>query len=201
LLQRFEPGVADIKAGTGTALSIVANRVSNLFDLSGPSLGVDTACSSSIVALDAAVRSLREGAADMALRAASTSSRSADVLDLLPRAHAIAGGPHRGVRTSADGFVRGEGAGLVLLKRLEDAQHDCDRIYAVIEATAVNQDGTTTASPRPIRPRKGDDARGARTPVSLLAISLTWRRTAPARRWAIRSRGRRHWRSVRAGRA
>ena len=99
LLQRFEYGVADIQAGTGTALSIVANRVSNVLDLHGPSMGVDTACSSSLVALDTACRALaRRHYRRRPLRRRERADRSAHVPDLLPRAHAVAHGPHFGVR-------------------------------------------------------------------------------------------------------
>ncbi len=150
LLQRFEPGVADIQAGTGTALSIVANRVSNLLDLNGPSLGVDTACSSSIVALDAACRALREGTADMALAGGVNVLLDPRMFLTFCRAHMLSpAGRIAAFDADADGFVRGEGAGLVLLKRLADALHDGDHIYAVIKATAVNQDGLTDSITAP----------------------------------------------------
>ncbi len=150
LLQRFEPGVADIQAGTGTALSIVANRVSNLLDLNGPSLGVDTACSSSIVALDAACRSLRDGAADVALAGGVNVLLDPRMFMTFCRAHMLSpAGRIAAFDANADGFVRGEGAGLVLLKRLEDALRDGDRIYAVVQATSVNQDGATDSITAP----------------------------------------------------
>ncbi len=150
LLQRYEPGVADIQAGTGTALSIVANRVSNLLDLSGPSMGVDTACSSSIVALDAACRALRESAADVALAGGVNVLLDPRMFMTFCRAHMLSpAGRIAAFDADADGFVRGEGAGLVLLKRLDDALRDGDRIYAVIKATAVNQDGLTDSITAP----------------------------------------------------
>jgi acyl transferase domain-containing protein/NADPH:quinone reductase-like Zn-dependent oxidoreductase/NADP-dependent 3-hydroxy acid dehydrogenase YdfG/acyl carrier protein len=150
LLQRFEPGVADIQAGTGTALSIVANRVSNLLDLGGPSMGIDTACSSSLVALDAACRSLREGTAGLAFAGGVNILLDPRMFMTFCRAHMLSpAGRIAAFDADADGFVRGEGAGIVLLKRLQDAQRDGDRIYAVIKATAVNQDGATDSITAP----------------------------------------------------
>jgi acyl transferase domain-containing protein/NADPH:quinone reductase-like Zn-dependent oxidoreductase/NAD(P)-dependent dehydrogenase (short-subunit alcohol dehydrogenase family)/acyl carrier protein len=150
LLQRLEPGIADIQAGTGTALSIVANRVSNLLDLSGPSLGVDTACSSSLVALDIACRHLQEGTADMALAGGVNILLDPRMFMTFCRAHMLSrAGRIAAFDAAADGFVRGEGAGLILLKRLDDALADGDRIYAVIKATAVNQDGSTDSITAP----------------------------------------------------
>ncbi len=150
LVQRFETGVADIQAGTGTALSIVANRISNVLDLKGPSMGVDTACSSSLVALDIACRSLREGTSDIALAGGVNILLDPRMFLTFCRAHMLSpSGRIAAFDARADGFVRGEGAGLVLLKRLADAKRDGDRIYAVVQATAVNQDGATDSITAP----------------------------------------------------
>lgn len=150
LVQRFETGVADIQAGTGTALSIVANRVSNLLDLKGPSMGVDTACSSSLVALDIACRSLREETSDIALAGGVNILLDPRMFLTFCRAHMLSpSGRIAAFDARADGFVRGEGAGLVLLKRLADAKRDGDRVYAVVKATAVNQDGATDSITAP----------------------------------------------------
>ena len=150
LLQRYEPGVADIQAGTGTALSIVANRLSNAFDLRGPSLGVDTACSSSLVALDTGCRALREESADVALVGGVNILLDPRMFMTFCRAHMLSrAGRIAAFDAGADGFVRGEGAGVVLLKRLDDALRDGDRIYAVVKSTAVNQDGGTDSITAP----------------------------------------------------
>ena len=150
LLQRFEFGVGDIQAGTGTALSIVANRISNVLDLNGPSLGVDTACSSSLVALDAACRALRDGTIDAALAGGVNVLLDPRMFLTFCRAHMLSwAGRIAAFDAGADGFVRGEGAGVVVLKRLDDALRDGDRIYATIEATAVNQDGRTDSITAP----------------------------------------------------
>ncbi len=150
LLQRFDYGIADIQAGTGTALSIVANRVSNVLDLHGPSMGVDTACSSSLVALDTACRALRDGVIDVALSGGVNVLIDPRMFLTFCRAHMLSrAGRIAAFDAGADGFVRGEGAGVVVLKRLDDALRDGDRIYATVEATAVNQDGRTDSITAP----------------------------------------------------
>lgn len=152
LLQRYRPDIGDIQAGTGTALSIVANRVSNRLDLTGPSMGVDTACSSSLVALDTACRHLSDGSCGMALAGGVNILLDPRMFVTFSRAHMLSPtGRIRAFDASADGFVRGEGVGVVLLRRLEDALAVGDRIYAVIEATAINQDGRTGTITEPSR--------------------------------------------------
>ncbi len=132
----------DAWSGTGGALSIIANRVSYAFDLRGPSVTVDTACSSSLVAVHLACQSLRSGESDTALAAGvnvlltPAPTRSFDVAEAMSRS----GGCHS-FDAAADGFVRSEGAGVVVLKRLGDAVRDGDRVLAVIRGSAVNQDG------------------------------------------------------------
>ena len=153
LLQRFEFGVGDTQAGTGTALSIVANRISHVLDLHGPSLGVDTACSSSLVALDAACSALRDGTIDVGMAGGVNVLLDPRMFLTFCRAHMLSRvGRIAAFDAAADGFVRGEGAGMVVVKRLDDALRDGDRIYATIEATAVNQDGRTDSitAPNPV---------------------------------------------------
>ncbi|MGE2735117.1 SDR family NAD(P)-dependent oxidoreductase [Mycolicibacterium vaccae] len=128
--------------GTGGSVSIIANRVSYYFDLRGPSVAIDTACSSSLVAIHLACQSLRAGDSEVALAAgvnlllSPAGTRSLDQAEAMSktgRCHAF--------DASADGFVRGEGCGVAVLKRLSDAQRDGDRVLAVIRGSAVNQDG------------------------------------------------------------
>ena len=127
---------------TGGALSIIANRVSYYFDLRGPSVTIDTACSSSLVAVHLACQSLRSGDSDLALAAgvnlllSPAATRSFDQAEAMSKT-----GQCHSFDASADGFVRGEGCGVTVLKRLSDAQRDGDRILAVIRGSAVNQDG------------------------------------------------------------
>ncbi len=150
LLQRYRSGIGDIQAGTGTALSIVANRVSNRLDLTGPSMGVDTACSSSLVAVDTACRHLADASCDMALAGGVNILLDPRMFITFSRAHMLSPtGRIRAFDAAADGFVRGEGVGVVVLRRLDDALVAGDRIYAVIDATAVNQDGRTSTITEP----------------------------------------------------
>ncbi|GAA3130897.1 type I polyketide synthase [Streptomyces rectiviolaceus] len=134
----------------GAALSIAANRLSYLLDLRGPSMAVDTACSSSLVAVHHAVRSLGAGESDLALAAGVNLLLSPAVTLGFQRAGALAAdGRCKAFDASADGMVRGEGCGVVVLKRLADAERDGDRVLAVIEATAVNQDGRSNGLTAP----------------------------------------------------
>ncbi|MFE0593659.1 type I polyketide synthase [Micromonospora echinospora] len=135
-------GGAPIRGLSGTAFSIAANRLSYVFDLHGASLAVDTACSSSLVAVHLACQSLRAGTARTALAGGvnvmlwpETTAAFSQVGMLSPD------GRSRTFDASANGYVRGEGAGMVVLKRLSDARADGDRVLAVIRGSAVNQDG------------------------------------------------------------
>ncbi len=141
-LSAADLGDVDSWSGTGGALSIIANRVSYYFDLRGPSVTIDTACSSSLVTIHLACQSLRAGDSNLALAAgvnvllSPAATRSFDQLEALSKT-----GQCHAFDASADGFVRGEGCGVTVLKRLSDAQRDGDRILAVIRGSAVNQDG------------------------------------------------------------
>lgn len=128
--------------GTGVALSIAANRVSYFFDFKGPSLGIDTACSSSLVAIHQAVRSIRSGESTMALAGGVNLILSDTVNEYLDAGQLLAKDGHcKTFDASADGYVRGEGAGVLLLKSKKQAIEDGDQIVAVIKGSAVVQDG------------------------------------------------------------
>ena len=132
----------DAWSGTGGALSIIANRVSYFFDLRGPSVTVDTACSSSLVAVHLACQSLRTGDSNLALAAGVNLLLSPAVTRSFDQAGAMSPtGRCHAFDAAADGFVRGEGCGVVVLKRLGDAVRDGDRVLAVVRGSAVNQDG------------------------------------------------------------
>ncbi|MGW6056992.1 acyltransferase domain-containing protein [Streptomyces sp. NPDC055189] len=134
----------------GAALSIAANRLSYLLDLRGPSMAVDTACSSSLVAVHHAVRSLGAGESDTALAAGVNLLLAPAVTLGFQRAGALAAdGRCKAFDASADGMVRGEGCGVVVLKRLADAERDGDRVLAVIESTAANSDGRSNGLTAP----------------------------------------------------
>lgn len=129
-------------SGTGGALSIIANRVSYYFDLRGPSVTIDTACSSSLVAIHLACQSLRTGDSDIALAGGVNVILSPAVTRSFDQAEAMSqSGRCHAFDARADGFVRGEGCGVAVLKRLSDAVRDGDRVLAVVRGSAVNQDG------------------------------------------------------------
>ena len=135
-------GQIDAWTGTGGALSIIANRLSYYLDLRGPSLTVDTACSSSLVAVHLACQSLRTGQSELAIAAGVNLLLSPAVTRSLDKAGAMSPtGACHAFDATADGFVRGEGCGVAVLKRLSDALHDGDRVLAVVRGSAVNQDG------------------------------------------------------------
>ncbi|HKT04709.1 MAG TPA: type I polyketide synthase, partial [Rugosimonospora sp.] len=127
---------------TGGALSIAANRLSYLLDLRGPSMAVDTACSSSLVAIHLAARDLRNGETDLALAGGVNLLLDPALTVAFGRAGGLAsGGRCRPFDAGADGIVRGEGCGVVVLKRLPDALRDGDRVLALLLGGAVNSDG------------------------------------------------------------
>lgn len=132
----------DAQYVTGNFLSTAVDRIAYFFDLRGPCMAIDTACSSSLVSLHFACRSLQCGDADLAL-AGGVNALLAPVLSIsLAKAGALSPtGRCRAFDAEADGYVRGEGAGFVALKRLDEAIADQDRIYAVIRGSAVNQGG------------------------------------------------------------
>ena len=148
-----DPARVDVYAASGTAFSVAAGRISYLLGLSGPSLAVDTACSSSLVAVHLAAQSLRSGECRLALAGGVN-------LILLPAVHVnfcqagmlAPDGRCKTFDAAADGYVRGEGCGVVVLKRLADALADGDRIAAVIRGSAVNQDGRSGGLTAPSGP-------------------------------------------------
>jgi acyl transferase domain-containing protein/acyl carrier protein len=132
----------DAYAGTGNALSIAANRISYVFDFRGPSIAIDTACSSSLVAVHQACASLRSGESMLALAGGVNLILSPAITINFTKAGAMApDGRCKAFDARANGYVRGEGAGIVVLKPLSKALIDGDPVYAVIRGSAVNQDG------------------------------------------------------------
>jgi acyl transferase domain-containing protein/acyl-CoA synthetase (AMP-forming)/AMP-acid ligase II/NADPH:quinone reductase-like Zn-dependent oxidoreductase/acyl carrier protein len=136
--------------GTGNAHSIAANRISYLLDLRGPSVAIDTACSSSLVAIHMACESLRSAQSDLAVAGAVNLILSPEVTIAFSHARMMAAdGRCKTFDARADGYVRAEGAGAVVLKRLSDALRDRDHILALVRGSAVNQDGRTAGIAAP----------------------------------------------------
>jgi acyl transferase domain-containing protein len=149
-LQRGTPHESTAYAGVGNALSIAANRISYVLDLHGPSLAIDTACSSSLVAVHHACQSLRRGECDQALVGGVNLMLSPAITVAFSQAGMMAAdGRCKTFDAGADGYVRSEGAGVVLLKRLRDAERDGDPILAVIAGSAINQDGRSNGLTAP----------------------------------------------------
>lgn len=150
LMQVQDADEIDTYTGTGTSHSVVAGRLSYLFDWQGPSVTVDTACSSSLVAIHLACNALRNKECNLALAGGVNIMLSPEFTITASRMHMLsADGRCKPFDQRADGFTRGEGAGVIVLKRLSDAEADGDHILAVIRGSAVNQDGKSNGLTAP----------------------------------------------------
>ncbi|TEY78486.1 hypothetical protein BOTCAL_0048g00120 [Botryotinia calthae] len=137
-------------AATGASLSMLANRLSWFFDLSGPSVNLDSACSSSAMALDQACRTLHSGQSSMALVAGCNLTYFPEYTHILSNMNFLS--PDNQCFTfdsRANGYARGEGIGVVVLKKLSQALKDQDTVRAVIRSTGCNQDGRTVGITQP----------------------------------------------------
>jgi acyl transferase domain-containing protein len=175
----------DVHTNSGGTLSIAANRVSYMLDLRGPSVAVDTACSSALVAVSLACQAIWSGKCDGALAGGANALISPNSSIGFSKAGMLSpSGQCFAFDERANGYVRGEGAGLVYLKTLSRAQRDGDHIYAVVRSAVVNSDGHTSSMTVPgmesqvtmlrqayreagIRPQDVDyvEAHGTGTPV------------------------------------
>ncbi len=152
-LQSKTPADVDAYTVISNADSIAANRLSYVLDLRGPSLIVDTACSSSLVALHQAYQSLRLEECNMAIVGGVNLILSPELTISFSQARMMAAdGRCKTFAADADGYVRGEGCGVVILKRLSDALRDNDNILALIRGSAINQDGRSNGLTAPNGP-------------------------------------------------
>ncbi|CKO44580.1 phenolpthiocerol synthesis type-I polyketide synthase PPSB [Mycobacterium tuberculosis] len=151
------PQNVDAYSGTGNAHSITVGRISYLLGLRGPAVAVDTACSSSLVAVHLACQSLRLRETDLALAGGvSITLRPETQIAISAWGLLSPQGRCAAFDAAADGFVRGEGAGVVVLKRLTDAVRDGDQVLAVVRGSAVNQDGRSNGVTAPNTAAQGD---------------------------------------------
>jgi acyl transferase domain-containing protein/NADPH:quinone reductase-like Zn-dependent oxidoreductase/short-subunit dehydrogenase len=149
-LQYADPSQIDTYTGTGTSHSVVAGRLSYLLDLRGPAVALDTACSSSLVAVHLAGQALRNQECDVALAGGVNLALTPHFTMATSKMHLMAAdGRCKTFDARADGFVRGEGCGAVVLKRLSDAARDGDTVLAVLRGSAFNQDGRTNGLTAP----------------------------------------------------
>lgn len=147
----------DAYSATGNAHSVTVGRIAYLLGLRGPAVAVDTACSSSLVSVHLACQSLRSRETDLALAGGVS-------LILRPETQLALGkwgmlsprGRCNAFDAAADGFVRGEGCGVVVLKRLTDAVRDGDRVLAVVRGSATNQDGRSNGLTAPNAPAQSE---------------------------------------------
>jgi 3-oxoacyl-(acyl-carrier-protein) synthase/SAM-dependent methyltransferase/acyl carrier protein len=178
-LQRFvQRGLrADIDAylATGNAHSVASGRMSYLLGLHGPAISVDTACSSSLVAIQLACESIRGGACDVALAGGVGVLLGDHNYISLSKARMMApDGRCKAFDSRADGFVRSEGCGIVVLKRLSAAQRDGDRVLAVIRGGAINQDGRSNGLTAPNGPAQQAVIRAAHANAGTTPSSVSY---------------------------
>jgi polyketide synthase PksN len=150
LVPQVEPDRNPALQLMGNANSILAARIAYLLNLKGPAVALDTACSSSLVTTHLAVRSLLAGDADLMLAGGVTLYITEDPYIQMSKAGMLSPqGRCKAFDDRADGFVPGEGVGVVVLKRLSDARRDGDHVYGIIRGSGINQDGKTNGISAP----------------------------------------------------
>jgi mycoketide-CoA synthase len=161
--------------GIGNAGSAAPCRISYLYNFKGPALGVDTACSSSLVALHYACLSLRNNECDVALSGGVHLVLNPAISIVFAKARMLsADGYCKTFDAAADGYVRSEGCGVVMLKRLSDAERDGDNILAVIRGSAINQDGKSQGFTAPNETAQEDVIRAALQQAQLEANQVSY---------------------------
>jgi len=162
LTRRADKSCIDPYYGTGSSHCFAAGRISYALGLSGPALSIDTACSSSLVALHLAVQSLRRGECRYALVAGTNLLLSADLMVSLSASQALSPeGRSKTFTAQADGYGRGEGVGVLVLQRLDDALREGRPVLALVRGTAVNHDGASSGLTVPSGPAQQEVIRAA----------------------------------------
>lgn len=163
-----DPELLDGYYASGIAHSIISGRLSYLLGLNGPSITIDTACSSSLTAIHLAIQSLRSGESSMALAGGVSLMLTPDNYVSFAKFGMLSpDGRCRTFDDNANGFARGEGCGVIVLKRLSDAQRDGDRILALIRGSAAGQDGASSGLTVPNGPAQEAVIRSALTNAGL----------------------------------
>lgn len=167
--------LTDAYFSTGNAYSVAAGRLSYVLGMQGPSIAVDTACSSSLVALHLACQGLRLGECDLALAGGVNLILTPEMNITFSKARMMApDGRCKTFDAQADGYVRGEGCGLVVLRRLSDALRDGDRILAVVRGSAINQDGRSGGLTAPNGPAQEAVVRAALEAAQISAAAISY---------------------------
>lgn len=161
----------DVHFASGAALSMASGRISYVLGLQGPAVSIDTACSSALVAVHLACQSLRSRESDLAAAGGTNLILSTDLTIAFQESRMLApDGRCKTFDARANGFARGEGCGMLVLKRLSDALRDGDPIWAVVRGSAVNQDGPSSGLTAPNGPAQ----------VAVITTALANARLAPA---------------------
>jgi amino acid adenylation domain-containing protein len=145
ITQSGDVNAVDNYYSTGNHYSVVAGRISYVLGLEGPAMAIDTACSSSLVSIDSASEKLKSGECDLAIAGGVNIILVPEpTINFCKSGMLSEDGRCKTFDAAANGYVRSEGCGIVILKRLSDALRDGNRILAVVKSTAVNQDGAST---------------------------------------------------------
>jgi acyl transferase domain-containing protein/SAM-dependent methyltransferase len=169
------PEMIDAYFSTGNAFSVAAGRLSYHLGLQGPSLAIDTACSSSLVAVHLACQALRLGECDLALAGGVNLILTPEMNINFSKARMMAAdGRCKTFDAAADGYVRGEGCALIVLRRLTDALADGDQVLAVIKGSALNQDGRSGGLTAPNGPAQEAVIRAALANAGIEASAVSY---------------------------
>ena len=169
------PDTIDAYSATGNAHAVAVGRIAYLLGLRGPAVAIDSACSSSLVTIHLACQSLRLRESDLALAGGvSLILRPETQIAMAKWGMLSPNGRCYSFDSRADGFVRGEGCGVVVLKRLTDAVRDGDRVLAVVRGSAVNQDGRSNGLTAPNTIAQQDVIRNALRSADVTAGSVNY---------------------------